>query len=64
MIAWRDARTGVVPFASTSAETIAVEGSREDVIFGETQARAAREAAGRALPGIAEDLSAFPARAS
>jgi len=59
-----DVRTGVVPFASTSAETIAVEGSREDVTFGETQARAAREAAGRALLGIAEDLSAFLAKAS
>lgn len=64
VLAWRDARTGVVPFASTRAETIAAEGSRDDVTFGETQARAAREAAGRALPGIAQDLSAFPARAS
>ena len=31
VLAWLDVRTGVVPFASTSAETIAVEGSREDL---------------------------------
>ena len=51
-----DVRTGIVPFSSAGTEIIDVAETKADITYGETMDRVSREAAGKALLRITNDL--------
>jgi hypothetical protein len=54
-----DVRTGIVPFASTSAQEFTAKKAKEDFNFSETIAKAEIKAIGLGLMRIADDLVGF-----
>ena len=54
-----DVRTGIVPFASTSAQEFTAKKSKDDFNFSETIAKAELKAVGLGLTKVADDLARF-----